>query len=128
MTSEKKSILYVDDEFLNLELFKINFRDRFNVFTATSGTKGLEVLDKENIGVVISDLKMPGMSGLEFIEIVKSKAPQKVCILLSAYLETDIKHSDNSKSNIFKCVSKPWKKPYLQGVLETAFEEYEKMC
>ncbi len=126
MTSDKRSILYVDDEFLNLELFKINFRDRYTVFTATSGTKGLELLEKENVGVVISDLKMPGMSGLEFIEHVKNKAPQKVCILLSAYLETDVKHTSNSKSHIFRCVSKPWKKPDLQSILDTAFEEYEK--
>ena len=126
MNNSRKSVLYVDDEFLNLELFKINFRDSYNVVTANSGMKGLEILEKENIGVVISDLKMPGMSGLEFIEHIKTKTPNKVCILLSAYLETDAMQTAETKRLIFQCMSKPWKKADLQKVIETAITEFEK--
>ncbi|HPV57322.1 MAG TPA: response regulator, partial [Tenuifilaceae bacterium] len=68
-------ILYVDDEQINLELFKINFRNDFDIRIANSALKGLEILQEEEIDVVISDLKMPHMNGLEFIEKIKATNP-----------------------------------------------------
>jgi len=63
------TVLYVDDEPINLELFKMSFRRVFNVIVAESGPQGLEVLQNTNgIKAVISDMKMPNMSGLEFIQ------------------------------------------------------------
>ena len=74
--SEKITILYVDDEELNLELFKINFNKEYNVITAESGKKGLEMLFAfPEIKIVISDMRMPGMSGIEFISIAKREYP-----------------------------------------------------
>ena len=63
----KEKILYVDDETINLELFKINFRNEYDVVVANSAIKGLEILKGEPIKVVVSDLKMPVMNGLEFL-------------------------------------------------------------
>ena len=69
---EKINILYVDDEYINLELFKLTFKNSFDILIAESGFKGLEVMSKHsNIHVVISDMKMPEMNGIEFIKKAK---------------------------------------------------------
>ena len=63
--ADNKTILYVDDEDVNLMLFELNFKKKFNVLTALNGEKGLEILkDNNNVEVVISDMKMPGMNGI----------------------------------------------------------------
>jgi two-component system, response regulator, stage 0 sporulation protein F len=63
-----KTILYVDDEIINLDLFRINFRNTNKVLTAENGLSGLKVLeDNPDVSIVISDMKMPGMNGIEFI-------------------------------------------------------------
>ena len=69
-------ILYVDDEIINLQLFEINFSKNYNVIIADNGFSGLEILENNpDISVVISDMKMPNMNGLEFIKKAKSSNP-----------------------------------------------------
>ena len=78
-------ILYVDDEVINLELFKINFKNEYSIFVADSAQKGLEILKNETISVIVSDLRMPQMNGIDFIEKVKREKPATICILLTAF-------------------------------------------
>ena len=85
---ELPSILYVDDETINLELLQLTFMNDFQVITASSAQEGLDLLEKHpGIHVVVSDLKMPVMNGLDFIKIVKQQYPSKVCMLLTGYME-----------------------------------------
>ncbi|MBN2275511.1 MAG: response regulator [Bacteroidales bacterium] len=85
-----KTLLYVDDEPLNLQLFAFNFRNKFNVRTAESGQAGLDILKNESsVSVVISDMKMPGMNGIEFIQKAKAKFPEIICFILTGYDITD---------------------------------------
>ena len=118
-----KNILYVDDERINLELFRINFRGDYNVFIVDSAKKGLEILEKEDIRVIVSDLKMPEMNGIEFIEKVKNQNPEKVCILLTAYIEPDVMLKAINQELVFRYVIKPWTKKELQAIIELAFEK-----
>ncbi len=68
----KAKILYVDDEEINLMIFEINLKTKYNVVTALSGRLGLEVLSQTpDIAVVVSDMRMPVMDGLEFIKKAK---------------------------------------------------------
>ena len=84
--SEKITILYVDDEASNLLLFSVNFRKKFNVLTAKSGRHGLDVLkDNPSTRVVISDMRMPEMNGLEFIRIARDEFPSVSFFLLTGY-------------------------------------------
>ena len=84
--SEKKSLLYVDDEIINLKLFEINFRRSFNVITALSGSAGLEILkERHEVAVVISDMKMPGMNGIEFIRKAREICPDAIFFILTGY-------------------------------------------
>lgn len=80
------SILYVDDEPLNLKLFSINFKKKYNVLTALSGEEGLLLLSKnDQIKVVVSDMKMPKMDGIEFISQAKKDYPNIVFFILTGY-------------------------------------------
>ncbi|HON18088.1 MAG TPA: response regulator [Salinivirgaceae bacterium] len=118
--SDPKKILYVDDEFINLELFRVHFKNNFLVYTAASGIEALKILESESIDVIITDLKMPGMSGIELIENIKKKSPQKVCMILSAYLDNATFH-EYKNTLAFKLISKPWKKPELEQAIIEAF-------
>ncbi|HNT42769.1 MAG TPA: response regulator [Tenuifilaceae bacterium] len=124
----KEKILYVDDETINLELFKINFRNEYDVVVANSAIKGLEILKGEPIKVVVSDLKMPVMNGLEFIEKVKGDNPARVCILLTAFMESDVMLQAINKELIFRYIMKPWKKAELEEVIRLALVRHASLA
>ena len=87
--SEKATILYVDDESMNLMLFKRLFKDHFTILSAESGNEGLEVLASEKeVKAVVSDMKMPGMSGLEFAIKAKNQFPDVVFFILTGFDRT----------------------------------------
>lgn len=119
-----KKILYVDDEKINLELFKINFRNDYEVFLADSALKGLDIIKQHDIMVVVSDLKMPQMNGLDFIERIKAELPSKVCILLTAFMESDVMFKAFNKELIFRYIMKPWRKDELKEVIELALKKH----
>lgn len=78
------TILYVDDEMPNLQLFELMFKNEYRVLTAISGQEGLEKLQVEhqNIIVVVSDMCMPGMNGIEFIKKAKEKFNGKIAYFI----------------------------------------------
>lgn len=85
MTQDIK-LLYVDDEELNRQMFKIHFGNDFEVYTVEDGEKGLEALETiDGIIVVISDMKMPKMNGVEFVKIAKERFPQKKFYILTGF-------------------------------------------
>ncbi|QKG80878.1 response regulator [Tenuifilum thalassicum] len=119
----KRKVLYVDDERINLELFRINFRNDFEVILADSAEKGLEILKNEEIDVIVSDLKMPKMNGIEFIEKIKKETPNKVCILLTAFMESEAMLKAINEELVFRYIMKPWKKDDMLKVLDMAFSK-----
>ncbi|MBN2486159.1 MAG: response regulator [Bacteroidales bacterium] len=124
----KRSVMYVDDEAINLELFRLNFEDDFNVITAESGEEALTKLRTEHdLIVIISDLKMPGMDGLELISKIKSSSPDKICIMLTAYVETDVMMKAINEELIFRYMLKPWKRSELDRTINDAFERHSKL-
>ncbi len=84
--TEKKSVLYVDDEPINLKVFELGLRNSFKIYTALSGSEGLEILRKESdIMVVVSDMRMPEMDGLEFIEAANTEFPNLIFFIYTGY-------------------------------------------
>lgn len=82
----KSKILYVDDEAINLQLFSINLKKKYDIFTASDGISGLSTLEKNpEIKAVVSDMKMPYMNGIEFIKKAKEKFPTKCYFILSGF-------------------------------------------
>ena len=108
MTSKPK-ILYVDDEPLNLELFEMFFKKDYEVITAANGLEGLEVLAMHpNSALVISDMRMPRMSGLEFVTKAKVNFPDKKFYILTGYgLTQEIQHAIES-GLVQHCFGKPF--------------------
>ena len=118
--SAKIKILYVDDEPLNLQLFEINFSQKYEVFTAPNGFKALDILEKESaITIVISDMKMPGMNGLEFINKAREKFPEKKYYILTGFDITD----EIQKSIEAGIIIKYFRKPFNMNEIETAMSD-----
>ena len=118
---EPPPILYVDDEVINLELLQLTFMNDFKVITANSAHDALKLLELHpEIHVILSDLKMPVMNGLDFIKKVKQQYPKKICMLLTAYMESDVMLEGFNKELIFRYIMKPWKKDELKETIQEA--------
>lgn len=118
--TEKNTVLYVDDEKVNLELFRLNFARDYDVKIALSAKEGYSIMKENNIDVIISDLRMPVMNGIEFIKKIKQEYPDKICIILSAFIEPDLMLKTGDKDLIFSYIPKPWKKADVKKVIDEA--------
>ncbi len=118
------SILYVDDEQINLDLFKFNFRNKYKIYTAFSGVEGLDILKKfDDILVVISDMKMPGMNGIEFIKLAKTEHQNIVYFILTGFdITPEISDAINDRL-INKYFRKPFNMKEIESSIYEAFEE-----
>ncbi len=114
------NILYVDDELLNLELFALVFKKKFNVITADSGPEGLEKLKQnEDVCIVISDMRMPGMNGIEFINHAKKEYNNIVYFILTGFeITEEIADALNQK-----LINKYFKKPFNSKEIESTINE-----
>ena len=116
--NNKKNILYVDDEEINLSLFELTFNSLYNILTATSGNAGLEILETHQIDIVISDMKMPLMDGLTFIQKIKERRPALPCLILSGYQLTEPVRKAIASKIIIAYIMKPFKKGQLVELIE----------
>jgi two-component system NtrC family sensor kinase len=120
---ELAKVLYVDDECINLDLLRLTFLNEFEIITAESGEDGLDILDGDpSIKVIISDLKMPGMNGLEFIRNVKNRYPEKVCMLLTGFLESEVMLEGFNQELLFRYLMKPFRKEELKSAILEALK------
>lgn len=115
----KSKILYVDDEMINLKLFEVILKRKFDVLTAMDGNSGLQQL-KENtdIKVVISDMKMPVMNGLEFITRAREIAPEIVYYILTGFEITNQIQEALDRGMIRKYYRKPTNLNEISGEIE----------
>jgi response regulator RpfG family c-di-GMP phosphodiesterase len=103
----KKKILYVDDEEINILLFKTLMSKNYEVITANNGEHGLEMLKNNTVDFVISDMRMPGMTGLEFIKKANEIYSEIQYFILTGY-SIDDEIEDAIKNNL---IVKYWGKP-----------------
>jgi signal transduction histidine kinase len=122
---KKFSLLYVDDEEGNLIIFKDTFRRKFNVFTATSAMEGMKILDNNEIDLVLSDQRMPKMTGVEFLKHSLEKYPEPNRILITGHSDIDAIENAINSARIFQYIQKPWKTEKLTGVIEEALNIYQ---
>lgn len=109
ITSQDK-VLFVDDEENVLRSIKRSLISaKFEVLTATGGAEALKILEQESIAVMVTDLKMPGMNGIDLIKLVGEKYPDVVKIVLSAYYQMSTVLSVIRSGEVFYFFTKPWK-------------------
>ena len=103
------TLLFVDDEANILSSLKRLFRPLgYRIFTAESGAQGLEIMERETVDLVVSDMRMPEMNGAQFLEKVREKWPETVRILLTGYAEIGATIEAINKGQIYRYISKPW--------------------
>lgn len=123
---KKIGILYVDDESNNLTSFKATFRHSYQVFTAISGEEGRKILDERasEIHIIITDQRMPGMTGVEFLTSIIEDHPDPIRILLTGYADIQAVVDAINKGKIYQYISKPWEEQQLRIAIEKAFEVF----
>lgn len=122
---KKINILYVDDEENNLFSFKATFRLKYNVFTAISGSDAIALLrEHPEMEIIITDQKMPNMTGVEFLETIIPQFPDPMRILLTGYADLTATIDAVNKGKIFHYLNKPWKEEELDATIQRAYEKY----
>ena len=126
MTEKERTILFVDDEVNILNALKRLLRsENYHMLTATSGRDGLEVLKNNKVQIVISDQRMPEMSGTEFLANVKEDYPDILRIILTGYTDVDSITDSINKGHVYKFFLKPWNDQNLKLEIRQAFEQVE---
>ncbi len=126
LETSTRTILCVDDENKIISALKRQFRNsKYSVVTTTDPQQAVELLDQHNISVVISDYRMPVMTGLELLAKIKEKNPSIVRLLLTGESNLDLVVRAINEGAIFKFISKPWDREELNLIVDEAYEHYE---
>jgi len=121
-----RTLLLVDDEEnITASLVRLLRRDGYTILRANSGQNGLDLLTQHQVGVIISDQRMPGMTGTEFLSQVKELYPDTVRIVLSGYTELNSVTDAINRGAVYKFLTKPWEDDLLRANVEEAFHRYE---
>jgi len=120
----KISVLYVDDEENNLISFKATFRLKYKIYTALGGMDAMQIVRQYPIDIIITDQRMPQMTGVEFLEEVINVNPDPMRILLTGYADMSAVVDAVNKGKIFHYLSKPWSEEELDETIQKAYEIY----
>ena len=121
------TVLAVDDEPANLRMLERLFRRDYRVLTATTGQEALEILKREDVSLIITDQRMPGMTGTELLRQSLKANPQTVRIILTGYTDVDSLTEAINTTRVYKFVSKPWDPLALQTIVREALREHESL-
>ncbi len=120
----KINVLYVDDEVSNLSAFKASYRRVYNVFIAESAKEGKKILDEDDIEIILTDQRMPEMTGVEFLQSIITTHPNPIRILVTGYSDIDAVINAVNEGQIYKYISKPWDNESLKMTINQAYEVY----
>jgi len=118
-------VLYVDDEVHNLTTFKANFRRHFDVYTAQSAEEGKQILKEREIHILITDQKMPGLSGVQFLESIISEYPFAIRMILTGHTDMETVIEAINKGQIYRYLTKPFDDVELKAIIENAYDLYQ---
>ena len=118
----KARILFVDDEERILKLLSLMFRASYEVLTATGGAQALAIVRAQPVHVIVSDQRMPGMSGIELLDLVHRESPATVRLLLTGYSDLAAIVGSVNQGEVFRFLNKPWQQDEIRGALAEAAE------
>ena len=115
------NVLYVDDEENNLNSFRAALRRNYNVYTALSGEEGMDILSKNDIHVVVTDQRMPNMTGVQFLQHIP---PEKdnIRIILTGFSDIESIIEAINTGMVYRYITKPWDKDELKITIDNAIE------
>jgi DNA-binding NtrC family response regulator len=120
-------IMIVDDEPANLRTLERLFRQEYQVVTAPSGVEALMLLEKHDVALLITDQRMPVMTGIELMNKTVALRPQMVKILLTGYTDIGALIDAINSGLVYRYLTKPWKNDDLRLTVSRALEHYEIM-
>ena len=122
----RPQILVVDDEEAILETMTFTFEDDYEVHTSTDARRALELLDeREDVAVVLTDQRMPNMSGVEFLKEVWKRHPATVRMILTGFADMDAIIEAINDGHVYAYITKPWEPDHLKQVMKQAVKHYE---
>ncbi|MDQ8181215.1 HD domain-containing phosphohydrolase [Pelagicoccus sp. SDUM812005] len=121
-------VLFVDDNASVLAAFRRNMRKRFDMYTADSAEAALEILGKDGpIGIIVSDMKMPGMNGVEFLEKSIEVSPDSVRIMLTGNADQETATEAVNRGHVYRFLNKPCSVEDLVGAINDAAHQHDLM-
>jgi len=122
-----KTVLFADDEEKMLTSLERSLHDEpYNMLFACSGKETLEILQRQEVHVLVTDMRMPEMSGLELLKTVKKNYPHIIRMVLSGYADMDTLLAAINQGEIFRFIPKPWKSnEELKTIIRQAIEFYD---
>lgn len=124
---EKRTVLFVDDEEKILTSLKRSLLDEpYETIFASSGKEALEILQQSQVHVIVTDMRMPEMDGLELLKTVKEEYPHIIRMVLSGYADTNTLLVAINQGEIFRFIPKPWKSnEEFKTIIRQAIEFYD---
>lgn len=122
--SKLPTVLVIDDEVRSQEAIRRTLEDDFEVYCASSAEEGLKLLEREFIQIVLSDQRMPGMSGVEFLKRVRAEWPDAIRIVISGYTDAEDIIAGVNEAGIYQYLLKPWQPEQLVLTLKSADRMY----
>ncbi|MEA2698603.1 MAG: hypothetical protein QOI66_2874 [Myxococcales bacterium] len=120
----KFPVLVVDDEPDNLDAIRFNFGKSFTLLPATGGDEALALAKQHDVAVIVTDQRMPRMTGLDLLRAAREVRPDAVGIIMTAYTDVDVLIEAINLGRIYRYVTKPWDAKELRGVLIHAIERF----
>lgn len=116
--TDKIKVLYVDDEENNLVAFRANFRKIYDVYTSNSAKSALELLKKTPVQIIISDQRMPDITGVEFLEQTIDLYPESIRLLITGQADIEVVIEAINRGQVSKYIQKPWDWDKLSGAID----------
>jgi adenylate cyclase len=118
MDKKDFAVLFVDDEQHNLTAFNATFRREYKIFTALSGQEGIEIVKNNNIHLIITDQRMPEMTGIQFLEKIVPEYPDIIRMILTGFSDVEAIIKAINTGRVFRYITKPWDENDLRMTIE----------
>ena len=122
---EKFPVLYVDDEEHNLISFAATFRKEYKIYTAKNGNDAIEIMRQNDIKLVITDQRMPEMTGIQLLEKLSPEFPDSIRMILTGFSDIEVIIDAINSGRVFRYITKPWDENELRMTLENARQLFE---
>lgn len=121
---QKITVLYIDDEINNLNSFKATFRFDYTILLAQNTEEALHHLNTQNVQIILSDQRMPEITGVEFFEQIRYSHPMAVRLLITGFSDIESVIDSINRGHIFRYIKKPWIELDVKSAIEEAYKFY----